>query len=413
MDRKYAGLSSRPTPGRLLLILTILALLLAPTAALAQGNGPTLDQMRRGLAPGGPRLVAPQATTDAAQNGYQVVASGLDSPRGLTFASPTRLLVAEAGKGGPDCVASGPEGQVCIGATGAITLVDLRRNTASRLITGLPSNAAPDGSEAVGPVDVVARGATFYGLEGFGGPPDARQQIGGIAVNFGHLFQALPSNAKWLTDISAYEAQANPDGGEVDSNPYSFVNLGGKRFAVADAGANALFSVNAANNAISTLAVFPDRVVPVDPRAQAAFGLPPAMPAQAVPNSVAVGPDGALYVGQLLGFPFTPGQSNVYRVVPGQAPTVYASGFSSIIDIAFGPDGNLYVLEIAKGSLVAAFLEGDFTGALIMVDKNGNKTEIASAGLVAPGGLAINGMGNIYVSNYSIFPGMGQVLKIR
>jgi DNA-binding beta-propeller fold protein YncE len=71
------------------------------------------------------------------------------------------------------------------------------------------------------------------------------------------------------------------------------------------------------------------------------------------------------------------------------------------------------VLEIAKGSLVAAFLEGDFTGALIKVDAQGNKTEIASEGLTAPGGVAINAAGEIYVTNNSIFPGAGQVLKIK
>ncbi len=413
MDRKMAFLSSRPALGRLLLIISALALLLAPTAAFAQGKGPTLDQFRRGLAPGGPRLAAPAA----AQNDYPVVASGLDNPRGLTFATNGRLLVAEAGRGGDNCFnpdPGDPSFVMCAGYTGAITAVDTRRGAFGRVVTGLPSLASPEGVEATGPHDVATRGSSFYTLTGLGADPAVRAMFGPPLTDMGWLWRVSFDNDKQkLVDLSAYEATANPDGGPVDSNPYSLVNLGGQRFAVADAGGNSLLAVNAATGAISTLAVFPNRVVPVDPRLQAAFGLPPAMPAESVPNSVAVGPDGALYVGELLGFPFTPGESRVYRVAPGQAPTVYASGFSSIIDIAFGPDGSLYVLEIAKGSLIAAFLEGDFTGALIKVDAQGNKTEIASEGLTAPGGVAINAAGQIYVTNNSIFPGMGQVLKIQ
>ena len=67
---------------------------------------------------------------------------------------------------------------------------------------------------------------------------------------------------------------------------------------------------------------------------------------QSVPSSVAVGPDGALYVGELTGVPFEPGTARVWRVVPGKKPTVYATGFTNISDLAF--DGkNLLVLELA------------------------------------------------------------------
>jgi sugar lactone lactonase YvrE len=130
---------------------------------------------------------------------------------------------------------------------------------------------------------------------------------------------------------------------------------------------------------------------------------------QAVPTTVAQGPDGALYVGQLTGFPFPVGGARVYRVVAGQAPTVYADGFTNIIDLAFGPDGTLYVLEIATNGL----LGGDLTGRLVKVRPDGAKTTILADPLVAPGGLAVGADGALYVTNRSIFAGNGEVLRIR
>ena len=58
---------------------------------------------------------------------------------------------------------------------------------------------------------------------------------------------------------------------------------------------------------ISTVAVFPDRLALAPPF----LGLPPGtqIPMQAVPTAVAEGPDGALYVSQLTGFPFPVGGS--------------------------------------------------------------------------------------------------------
>src|SRR4029077_5475250 len=41
--------------------------------------------------------------------------------------------------------------------------------------------------------------------------------------------------------------------------------------------------------------------------------------AQAVPSSVAIGPDGALYVSLLRGVPSDPGTAYIYRVVPGHS----------------------------------------------------------------------------------------------
>src|SRR5687767_3360487 len=87
-------------------------------------------------------------------------------------------------------------------------------------------------------------------------------------------------------------------------------------------------------------------------------------------------------VGQLTGFPFPVGGANVYRVpAGGGTPQVHASGFTAIIDILFGPDGSLYVLQIAANGLLGAFSSGDWTGALIQVMPDGTRTEIAGGGM--------------------------------
>ena len=70
----------------------------------------------------------------------------------------------------------------------------------------------------------------------------------------------------------------------------------------------------------------------------------PEVPAEAVPTTVVVGPDGAIYVGELEGFPFKTGSSHVWRIEPAAdgvtcsitAPepgcTVFQGGFFRIQD---------------------------------------------------------------------------------
>ena len=342
-----------------------------------------------------------------------VVASGLNNPRGLDFGPSGLLYVAEAGTGGATCVDAGPEGRACFGLTGSLTTVDLRRTLQERIVTGLPSVAAPDGSAAIGPVDVSLfnEGQVNF-IVGMGGTPaQAVAGFGPAAAGLGQLmlgrrYQGFRS----IADVGSYEVKANPDGHQPpDSNPYSVLAVPDKQI-VADAGGNDLLQVDA-KGVITTLAIFPDRQVPAPPF----LGMPPGatIPMQAVPTSVVQGPDGAYYVGQLTGFPFPVGAANVYRVpAGGGAPTVYASGFTNIVDIAFGKDGSLYVLEIAKAGLLAPG-EGLPVGALIRVAPNGTRTEIASEGLLAPGGVTVGPDGALYVTNKSILPGAGEVVRIQ
>ena len=133
-----------------------------------------------------------------------------------------------------------------------------------------------------------------------------------------------------------------------------------------------------------------------------------------VPTSVAVGPDGAYYVGQLTGFPFPPGGASVFRVSPEGEVTTYASGFTNVIDVAFGPDGTLYVLEIARDGLLAADpAAGPPAGGLWKVPPDGGTPErIEVEGLVMPGGMAVADDGTIYISTCAVCPDAGSIVSL-
>jgi hypothetical protein len=338
------------------------------------------------------------ATADDGGSGaprVTVVAEGLSSPRGLAFGRRHALYVAEAGRGGSGPCAEHPIlGTACVGLTGAVTRI--WHGEQERVVRGLPSIAGA--TEALGPHDVAPVGKRhLYVNVGLAGTPELRAEFGAKGRRLGHLLLANTANAKWdVTDLVAYEAEANPDGGPVDSNPYGVLAEGDNVY-VTDAGGNDLVAVDQSGD-VSTVAVFPNR--PVAFQGQQ-------IPMNAVPTTVVRGPDGALYVGQLTGFPFPVGGARVYRVVPGERPKVYAGGFTNIIDIAFGHDGSLYVLEIAHNSLLSESPEG----ALIKVAPDG-KRSIVVDGLFFPGGLEIGGAGKLYVTNCGICFDDGEVLRI-
>jgi len=127
----------------------------------------------------------------------------------------------------------------------------------------------------------------------------------------------------------------------------------------------------------------------------------------AVPTSVAQGPDGALYVGQLTGFPFPVGGSTVWRI-GASGPVAYRTGFTNVVDITFGPDGSLYVVEIDSSSLL---FPPEMIGSLIRVAPDGTRTTVAG-NLFSPGGVALGAAGTPYVTVCSVCPGGGQVLRL-
>src|SRR5690606_12255382 len=127
--------------------------------------------------------------------------------------------------------------------------------------------------------------------------------------------------------------QGTPD---IDSNPYDLVADGKGGVFVTDAAANAVFHVNETGD-IKLYAFLPDRDNPL----AASIGGPRI---DEVPTGITIGPDGALYVTTLTGFPFPSGAARVYRIADGDDDndatddgevTVFAEGLTTATDLAF------------------------------------------------------------------------------
>jgi len=343
--------------------------------------------------------------------GAEVVAEGLDNPRGLLLAPDGTLWIAEAGGVPPDDAAPcgpGPEGnEVCSNTTGAITRV--ADGVQERVATGLRSVGERTGMNAIGP-QALALGAddTLYVLFGVGADPATRADNEADGPQqLGRLFSLDPDSGELteVVDVSAYETSDNPDGGAIDSNPFAMVALDDGSLAIADAGANALLQVGA-DGAISTLAVFPDQSTEATDGSE--------MMINAVPDALDVDADGGFYVGQLTGFPFPPDGASVYTVAAGGGdPELFAEGFTNIIDVATAPDGGVYVLELNSGGLLNVDPADPSTlaGALIKVSADGTQ-EVVVDGLTLPTSLAVADDGTIYVANAGVIAGAGQVLRI-
>jgi hypothetical protein len=336
---------------------------------------------------------------------FEVVASGLDSPRHVTFSPTGALYVVEAGRGGTGpCVGHPTLGTFCLGFSGAVTQVH-DNGPDERVLTGVPSIINQDG-EALGPSDIAFTGSQKFVLSvGIGGSDQFRAGFGPQGALLGTLVTGKLRHGGFslFADVLANEAVANPDGTDVDSNPVGLVRQG-EGYILADAGGNAVVRASH-KGTFTTIAALP----PGSALAPPFLGLPPGtqIPTDAVPTSVVQGPDGAYYISQLTGFPFEVGDANIWRVVPGQAPTVYASGLTNLTDLAFAPDGSLYAVEIASNGL----LNPTPLGALVRITPGASQHTTVVGGLDAPYGVALTASA-AYVSTCAVCTGGGEVIRI-
>jgi len=235
---------------------------------------------------------------------------------------------------------------------------------------GGPTRLDPESGETtlIAPLpnvtDVIQVGQREYMALTGGGEPGT-----GAAT----LYNIKNGDVKAVADLGKFEADHDPDGAGVDSNPYHFAKLSRNKMLVADAAGNDILIVDKDGN-IDWVAVLPKHEIPTQPVKDAAgcpagppdiCGLPETFAADAVATSVAVGPDGAIYAAELTGFPATPGFSRVWRIEPDARHVTCGSDddsctlvetppFTSIVDMTFGKDGTAYVVELDEASWLAA-----------------------------------------------------------
>ena len=217
----------------------------------------------------------------------------------------------------------------------------------------------------------------------------------------------------------------------LESNPFDVQSLDGETALVADAAANDLLRVNN-EGVVEVLAIFPNEFVSTG-NIKSLFGcpegppniceLPAAIPAQAVPTSIAIGPDGWYYVGELKGFPAPTDESRIWRIAPWASwadcgdstdcQVVFNGGFTSIIDLAFGPDGLLYVVELDEASWFAGELPGGpTTGTINACDIDLLVCIEVESDLVLPSAITFGKDGTLWSTEFALIPPFAGVIAI-
>lgn len=325
-----------------------------------------------------------------------VFATGLNNPRGLKFGPDGHLYVAEAGIGGTNssegkCQQVPPPIGPILGSTtgGRISRVNAAGVRAT-VTDQLPSatNALGD---IIGVGDVAFIGNTLYALITGAGCSHGVPSIPNSVIRFKN-----PNEWEQVADLSQFlfhNPVENPNEGdfEPDGDWYSMISVGDDLYAI-EANHGELDKISPSNGDINRIIDFS------------------ASQGHIVPTVVAYR-GGNFYVGNLNTFPIVEGSSKILKISPSGNIQEWATGFTTILGLAFDNRGNLYVLENTVG--------GDpfptpGKGQIVRVNQSGQK-ELIATGLSLPTGLTYGPDGNLYVSNVGFGPdaiGGGQVLKV-
>lgn len=349
-------------------------------------------------------LASPSAASaDRGDGGVSTVAEGLAGPRQLNSFTNGQLVVAESD-------------------SGEVSSVDPRTGRVRTLVSGLPipqgvdyrdgllfiatGEPAPDEEPTAGQVE-ASRG---YGSNGCQAPATAAGSSLIVARPDGRIIK------RW--DLLCYELRNNPDrqlqfdpqtGAPLDalSNPFS-VHVQANRILVADAGANAVLSIDRRTNKISTFFVPPRVPVSQVPECAGTNDSQGVQGCDPVPTGVTQDRNGNIYVSTLGGD--QPNAGRVYVLSAAGKVLKVIRNLEPLTGIAVDSYGTIVVSELFAGDPASPPEE---VGQVVAIAPTGTRT---FAQVTLPTGLEFSG-GKLYVSAWSVAiffgqPDRGEVVQV-
>jgi hypothetical protein len=325
-------------------------------------------------------------------------ATGLNNPRSLKFGPDGFLYVAEAGIGGttlsvsicPQLQAPVPFGPYTGSTTGGRISKISATGQRTTVTANLPSSTSnPIINDIMGVGDIAFIGNQLYALMAGAGCSHGVPSVpnGILRINANGTHTVIADLGTW--EVNNPAANIEPGDFEPEGVWYSMLNVRGDFYALEPN--HGEFVKVTADGDISRVVDF-----------SAELG-------HIVPTALAY--NGNFYVGNLNTFPIVDGSSSIYKVTPSGQVNMVATGFSTILGLAFDNQARLYVLEMAYGS-VSGFPEPG-KSRVVRLNPNGTQDVIAT-GLSFATGMTMGPDGNLYVSNWGFGrpPGGGEIMKI-
>jgi plastocyanin len=314
-----------------------------------------------------------------------IYAEGLINPKGFDFTSDGTLYVAESGAPGdvmvPLPVNFGGEGPIGTNARVSRITTDGQRHDH---VTGLPNIGLYGGVEMLGAGSVAVIDDQVYEVAAGHmtvSPTVSRVEPDGTMVT--------------IADVGKFntEVPTPPSNGDAVplGNPYDMVALDGALY-ITDGNYNRIMRADL-DGTMSLVAQWEFSPVTV---------------------GIAAGPDGNLYVAQFSPAPYNPGSGRIDRVSPGGEVTEgVVTGLTTPIDVAFAPDGTMYVLQYAAEFSAERLRYIGHGGEVQRVNPDGTVTPIV-VGLMFPTAMTFGPDGALYVANYGneANDGQGQLLRV-